>query len=732
MNRTPSPALLIGVFIGVLLLLSEPNKANAGPTYYVDGISGDNSYSAQQAQNPATPWKTIQHAVNVGGLNGVTKKGVPLDGYTVVVQAGVYPEKIESKRDGILGNPVILRAASPGSVTIRPTPGDIGVYIQHHHHVVEGFVIEGGSPGLKLGPHRVADWIAGIVARYNTVSGSSSDGIQFRFGVDGVVAFNTVFQSGQSGIKYSGTGGVIHDNVAYANADFGVYLRDGVNHRVWNNNAYNNGKGNIQIAGSTLPPPGGRTFYVSAAIGNDAYSDVQAQIPTTPWRTARRALSVANPGDVVVLRAGVYTEPIASIRDGRADAPITLKAEEPGSVIIQSSSGNSGVVIGNHYHIIEGLVVVGGGVGLQVGPYKKTDAVVEGVVARGNRIYGNGIGIKFEAARSAAMHNVIHDNGQEGILWGKRAANGATIFNNLLYANGGQSSAYAITLATGSDHAIINNTIYGNQNGGIRLGSSAEDAVFSKVLNNIVGKNPVGIKEPGGEHYTGQALLDYNNVYNSSIRNYDLSGGKRTKVGSRSLSLDPVFVDAANYDFRLGRKATGQLADSPAIDAGSDATDVVGLDGWTAFTDAHPDTGRVDLGYHETRLNPALGVLTVNQAAISIALSGTGITMAAKLQPGAKSDGIELGSEYVEVGFGGFQLFLPAAGFQKSGTQWTYAGGGVSGTFTELPDKSIDIALQANGFAAETTISTVLSISMSIGDDFSAATVPLQGSLQYP
>jgi hypothetical protein len=485
--------------------------------------------------------------------------------------------------------------------------------------------------------------------------------------------------------------------------------------------------------GATLPPPGGRTFYVSAATGNDAYDDVQAQRTNTPWKTTRRALSMANPGDVISLLPGVYAETVASIRDGAAGTPITLRAQTPGSVTIQPPSGSPAVLIAHHYHSVEGLVVTGGTIGLQLGPYKKVDGVlVEGVVARENLVYGNGIGIKFEAAKSTAIHNIIHDNGQDGILWNKRSGNGAAIINNLLYANGGQSSAFAITIATGKDHFILNNTIYGNQNGGIRLGSSADDPTFSTVLNNVVVKNPVGVKEPGGEYYAGQAVLDFNDVYNSSTTNYDLSGSKRTKVGPHSLSQPPGFIDPVSGDFRLGRKTTGQLTDSPLIDKGSDTAGALGLDGWTPYADKYPDAGLVDLGYHSTKLNPALGSVTANQVAITLTPLGASVALSVTFQPGAKSDGLELGKEYVEVGVGGFDLLLFAAGFQQNGSQWLYSGAGISGTLTEAPDHSVTLALQASGLAAETIISTFTSVSVSIGDDFGTTTVPLSGTLQYP
>lgn len=52
-------------------------------TYYVDKRVGNDTYSAVQAQNPATPWKTFTKALNVSH--------VPSGAHTIEVAAGSGP-----------------------------------------------------------------------------------------------------------------------------------------------------------------------------------------------------------------------------------------------------------------------------------------------------------------------------------------------------------------------------------------------------------------------------------------------------------------------------------------------------------------------------------------------------------------------------------------------------------------------------------------------------------------
>jgi hypothetical protein len=256
--------------------------------------------------------------------------------------------------------------------------------------------------------------------------------------------------------------------------------------------------------------------------------------------------------------------------------------------------------------------------------------------------------------------------------------------------------------------------------------------VFSTVLNNIVVQSPVGIREPAGSDYTGRAVLNYNDVYNNTS-NYELSKGSGTVKGTGSISVAPNFIDPTRGDFRLGRKATGQGVDSPVIDKGSDTADVVSLGGRTAFIDKYPDTGPVDLGYHETLLHLTEGNVAVSQATVALSLGGEDLTVTATLTPGAESDGVELGLEYLEMSVGKFQFFLPIASAQGGGSQWTYGSTGtVSATATRLTNGSIEIALQANGLVAETTVSMTTNIAIRVGDDFGATIIPLRGLLQYP
>src|SRR5438046_8769137 len=51
------------------------------------------------------------------------------------------------------------------------------------------------------------------------------------------------------------------------------------------------------------PPPGSRNYYVDGAAGNDAAAGDSAH----PFKTIQHAANLVNPGDVVVVRNGVYT-----------------------------------------------------------------------------------------------------------------------------------------------------------------------------------------------------------------------------------------------------------------------------------------------------------------------------------------------------------------------------------------------------------------------------------------
>jgi hypothetical protein len=83
----------------------------------------------------------------------------------------------------------------------------------------------------------------------------------------------------------------------------------------------------------------GRTYYVDGARGNDA-NDGRSE--EAAFRTLGRAVSESNaplePGDRVLVKAGVYRERLAIRKSGTPTAPIVISAAGDGEVVVDASA----------------------------------------------------------------------------------------------------------------------------------------------------------------------------------------------------------------------------------------------------------------------------------------------------------------------------------------------------------------------------------------------------------
>src|SRR5438093_10185097 len=110
--------------------------------------------------------------------------------------------------------------------------------------------------------------------------------------------------------------------------------------------------GSAMIAAGTPPPPAtcgptgtGQCYYVDGASGNDGNPGDS----TRPFRTVQQAAGVVNPGDVVIVRNGVYTgdgNAVLSIgRGGSAGNLVVFKSQNKWGAVLDGQNNYSAKVI---------------------------------------------------------------------------------------------------------------------------------------------------------------------------------------------------------------------------------------------------------------------------------------------------------------------------------------------------------------------------------------------------
>ncbi len=351
--------------------------------------------------------------------------------------------------------------------------------------------------------------------------------------------------------------------------------------------------GTVAVAVSTtstgcVPTGSGVCRYVDGAAGNDANPGTSTQ----PFRTLSKAAGVVNPGDVVIVRSGVYTGGSGAILDivrgGTATNLVVFKAEQQWGAVLdgQSNTSSTGVRFSTNYARAEGFEIKGVnhyGIDMGVG--------LTGLEAAKNNIHDVGrmctdavIGLAGFAVDNNDViieQNLVHDIGRYGPgengcnplkpYWQNQdhgiylsSGTNVTIRSNIFYnmVHGWPIHRFNVSALSVDRAYIVNNTFAfpnPNRDGQIIVSSPLTNSV---IANNIFYKPlTAGIWFDAGG--TTSNVLVANNITSNGPVNVGTSSG--VTYSNNYNNTDPLLVNPTGLDFHL-------RAGSPAILAGLSLT----------------------------------------------------------------------------------------------------------------------------------------------------------------
>jgi len=291
----------------------------------------------------------------------------------------------------------------------------------------------------------------------------------------------------------------------------------------------------------------------------------------SPWPSVNYALARVGGGHTIIVRPGIYMEPILIPRSaaGTKTQPTVIKSEVKWkAVILGAKKHGIATEPGCHRVVIDGFEVMSArtGDGIRVNGNHCTVrncyvhnnartgiAVVRkaGTVIENNLVEYNGQsppfhhGIHASGSNLTIRANVIRHNSGSGLNTAGDIS-GSLIANNLIHSHLSDTHAVLIySRRLGARNRFLHNTVVDN-NGGVRFHNSNGDMILNNILMTRDDSVPL---EVVGAEATAQA-------------DYNLCSPASPHDGPHTLHGDPKFVDPSKGTYWL-------LEDSPVIGKGT-------------------------------------------------------------------------------------------------------------------------------------------------------------------